>query len=551
MTLSPSEDMQDGADAHDQTGKGSLVAIGLGGAQRIAAHLQMMAEALSHMLIVDPEAEPWLQNDADKRKTAQFVLTAAALDDRDGTADLTFFTVPWLRSFQAPTDRLRDLFPNLRAKATRPVPTISAKTLADQIAGFPQPLALWIEAAGSEMRLLTLLDRAGLLHRFSTLTVQCCAGSFFEGAAPRDAVQGWLEQRGFCVTAGDLDDADWPRLNFRLEKQGPVSASAMDTPLPDGQNCAPTPDGPDHFAQLQAENLSLAARLAEQEKQIAMSAQDRTNLIAQLADLKSDAAARIKRINDLTAALLVKSDQLRAQSASCAEVQHDLSTAGAKVTSLEARVADLAQQLVSTKARQGVLESQLAGAQSQIAAQVEQINRLSAVANESLRSLDAVQAEASHSEHALNTALLEAQAEIAVLQQTENNQRDRIASLEQTSASASNDLSVALRLQAMHTADLGDLRDRYAKNLAEKDRQDALLQNLMARLAKAAEYLAEMDRLPASAAAPMIVSETSRSENLPATLPSQAKLKADKKAKRKADKKAKRLDQRGDRRGRK
>lgn len=189
MTQFLADSVQNGAHGHPQSGKASLVAIGLGGAQRITARLQKVAPPFGQVLIIDPEAEPSQQIAGQMRGAVQFLITAAALDEQDGTADLTFYTVPWLRSFQTPTDRLRELFPNLRAKATRTVPTISAKTLADRMASLPQPFALWIEAAGSEMRLLTLLDRAGLLQSFSTLTVQCCEGSFFQDAAPRDAVQ--------------------------------------------------------------------------------------------------------------------------------------------------------------------------------------------------------------------------------------------------------------------------------------------------------------------------------------------------------------------------
>lgn len=543
MTQFLADSVQNGAHGHPQSGKASLVAIGLGGAQRITARLQKVAPPFGQVLIIDPEAEPSQQIAGQMRGDVQFLITAAALDEQDGTADLTFYTVPWLRSFQTPTDRLRELFPNLRAKATRTVPTISAKTLADRMASLPQPFALWIEAAGSEMRLLTLLDRAGLLQSFSTLTVQCCEGSFFQDAAPRDAVQTWLEQRGFCMTAGDLDEADWPRLHFRLEMQQPEAGSAGVAPLPDAADGAPASSGSEHFMPAQTDQMSHSTRLAGQEKRPTTAAQDKTNLAEQLADLKSDAAARIKRINDLTAAVLMKSDQLRAETAACTKMRDDLGAAQTKLGNLEALVADLKLQLAAATAHEGALECQLAEAQSQIAAQLEQINHLTGLANESQRNLDALQADASLREHRGKVSLLEAQTEISTLQQTEKDQRARIVTLERTTESLSNDLSVALRLQALHTADLGDLRDRYAKNLAEKDRQDALLQNLMARLAKAAEYLAEMDRLPPGAAATTIISEASRPEDLPAPMPSQARLKAAQKAKRKSDKKAKKRDE--------
>ncbi|SER05630.1 hypothetical protein, partial [Thalassovita taeanensis] len=182
---------------------GTLIILGMPSPEVLEARLNSIGSMPRRLVIVDPQADTALADYPDAERIA------AAVSEVDGEAEMTFYSIAGLRSFAPPTADLKTLFPGLKIRRTAMVSAISVPSLVAQLGDLPEPLRIWIDMPGEEMKLLAGLQAAGLLGKVAEVVLRCGVESFFEGAEDCATLQGWLAQEAFDLIETDATDPDF------------------------------------------------------------------------------------------------------------------------------------------------------------------------------------------------------------------------------------------------------------------------------------------------------------------------------------------------------
>lgn len=188
---------------------GALIVLGAPSHEMLRVRMERFGALPNRVVVVDPFADSILPGQQGVERIA------TAVSDADGEAEISTYSVAGLRSFTPAAPALTALFPRLRVLEKLKVQAISVNSLLARLGALPEPLILWIDMAGQEIRLLHDLQKAGILERAENLLVRCGVERFFEGADDSDAVRGWLEGAGFDMVERDEADPDWPDMAFR------------------------------------------------------------------------------------------------------------------------------------------------------------------------------------------------------------------------------------------------------------------------------------------------------------------------------------------------
>ncbi len=141
----------------------------------------------------------------------------AAVAGQDGEALLRVFNLSRHSSLRSPS-ALMDLLPGLRQVSLVPVATVSVTSLLDRLGAVEGAFLLVLDAPGTELDILQSFKQAGALERLNGLDLICAEEPLYHGAVGRPALQAWVEDAGFVITALDDSDPDWPRLSFRIDQ---------------------------------------------------------------------------------------------------------------------------------------------------------------------------------------------------------------------------------------------------------------------------------------------------------------------------------------------
>ena len=495
-------------------------------------------------LLVLVEPNPALQSDlkalAKAREAAghETRVMSCAVSDQEGVAPFHLLSLADLSGLHDP-EPLRRLLPGLRIDETINVQLRALTALLDEIPLAEQGNHLVIEAMGEEAALLTVIEAAGLLDRFSRIEIQAPTEALFARGLDTARLVARMEAADCRLAPAETPtDPDWPTLAFE----------------------------PDHRLrglrqQVRSTEAALATLSAERDaaivaSEIAMAERDRTIAAAEAAAAESAAAEAACKATK--AELVATRDR---QQARIATLENNLNEAraGAKreasaLEEAQGQIADLEIRLEEVEAANIQFQTDLEDALSEVARltadkdeaaelhaqrkaewdgvrqrQLERISHLESSLNEARAAARRLETMAHHPAipegsleddpdaegdlaapqsrlQAFMTAepgqgaasdsaapqlpgqaagplpARELQAELARLR-TENNRLG--ASL----ARSQQDASLALRLQALAQGDLKDLQGRYAALLARKEDQDRLLSQLATRLGDAAAYL--------------------------------------------------------------
>jgi hypothetical protein len=369
---------------------------------------------------------------------------------------LQVFNLPALSSLREPS-ALRDLLPGLRRTAAPEVTTASMETLLAILPGpGAAPDLLVIDAPGEEATVIEGLARAGALMRFERIFLHAGAEAQYAGSEGAEALCARLEAAGYRLEGTDATDPDRPCLEFHLPPATRAAAAriaGLETALAEertARRAAEAAQAEESAARQAAERQAAEAReavaAAEARAMAAAEARD---------DARAAAMARAAEVQDLTR-------DLTARGAALAEATEAADRARAEAEAEAVRAAALETERDAARAEVEAARAEAAEAGAAHAA--------------------ALEAERAAARAEVETARAQAAAAEAA----------RAAEAEALEGLRS-DLSLALRQQTLAARDLEDLRTRHARLLAQKEAQDALLQQLTDRLALAADLMQRLE----------------------------------------------------------
>lgn len=338
----------------------SLLAIGAPAPDQLDALAEQ--ESLSRIVFVEPDPK---RAEALEERFAgddRVKVIAATLGAEAGEAEIQIFNYRGARSVHVPGEAMRALLPGLKTRSRVPVTMMTPAQLHEQIGVLPSPLALRIEALGSEMDILKGWQAAAGLEGVARIQVSTSTEAMFENGPAAPECNTWMQAHGFVSDGIDEEDPDWPVLVFR-----------------------PDPVAREHL-KLRGKTQVQSQRIGELEKRVTelkAAVDDRTGALAQMEEQRGKAKARIqeletsltaswqteeasqKKIGELEQALAVAQQEVR-------ENRDIAQRRGEKITQLEAAL----------EAERGAVAEQEA-ARKQQAEQVAQLTAQLASAQES------------------------------------------------------------------------------------------------------------------------------------------------------------------------
>lgn len=171
-------------------------------------------------LLVLVEPNPALQSDlkalARAREAAghETRVMSCAVSDQEGVAPFHLLSLADLSGLHDP-EPLRRLLPGLRIDETINVQLRALTALLDEIPLAEQGNHLIIEAMGEEAALLTVIEAAGLLDRFSRIEIQAPTEALFARGLDTARLVARMEAADCRLAPAETPtDPDWPTLAF-------------------------------------------------------------------------------------------------------------------------------------------------------------------------------------------------------------------------------------------------------------------------------------------------------------------------------------------------
>lgn len=189
-----------------------VVVLSLGGSDRLAAHIALLAVRPVRLHVVDPLLNLGVL--ASAFPDAGIAGTEAVAGPADGPVEIRLFTLPGLVSLAPATAELKALYPNI---AEREWHSVAQRALAALAAEIGAASTVVLDAPGHEKVLLDELAAIGWFETASLLSVRCTRDICFEGGLGAGALAERLIAEGYALVAEVNDDPDWPILTFRTE----------------------------------------------------------------------------------------------------------------------------------------------------------------------------------------------------------------------------------------------------------------------------------------------------------------------------------------------
>jgi len=214
--------MAESAGGADPAPAGTVLQIGCG----VAAALPRTARR--HVL-VEPDPAALRRFERDRPAGPEVHVIAAALAAERGSAPFLRLKIPRLSGLCCPPE-LFELMPGLRPVAEFPVETRTLGDILEEAAISGDGNVLVCENPGVSAAVLEGLAAPDALALFPEIELVCSARPLFGPGTDAEAVERFLEERGYRLTRCDDADPDWPRLGFRrdpaLEAQRVAEAEA-------------------------------------------------------------------------------------------------------------------------------------------------------------------------------------------------------------------------------------------------------------------------------------------------------------------------------------
>ena len=419
-----------------------MIAFGIASEPLLAARIARLTTCPAQIVLVDPTLDPGAPPPDLLAATAATSVVDAFPGPSQGEAEVMVWSVRGLMSARPPTPALTDLFPGLRCKTRRTVPMRRVADLADSLRDRPAPITVWIDMPGSEAELLGQLLATGLGQDIRAIRVRSTSEVFFEGGTTAAELIAQMAAQGFNLAGRDDDDPDFPDLSFEIDHRA-LRAEALEAELQ---------------GVLQARHeaaLDLSSQLTELENELRAAIEAHGATETQLRD---ELTARDGRVTELE-------NELRAATEAHGATETQLRD---ELTARDGRVTELESELRAAAEAHGATQTQL---RDELTARDGRVTELE---NE-LRA-------AAEAQGATETQLRD---EVSVLKAT-------LRATEEERDTLRGEQGFTARLQAMHQLDLDNLRTRLETSETQRQRQEALLRKLTAKLAQAAEYLEDL-----------------------------------------------------------
>lgn len=163
-------------------------------------------------ILIEPDPE---QAEALRRRDGLCVIEALP-GAAPGSAELSLYNLPGLRSAQPPAAALGAIYPGLRVLATHTVRTEPLETLLAQADPLADTLRIHVDMPGSERIILESMAWAGLIPKITLLRLRCPIEPMFEGGLDRAGLLTLLADHGLTLKDEDDADPDWPFLTFEV-----------------------------------------------------------------------------------------------------------------------------------------------------------------------------------------------------------------------------------------------------------------------------------------------------------------------------------------------
>jgi len=201
--------MAESAGGADPAPAGTVLQIGCG----VAAALPRTARR--HVL-VEPDPAALRRFERDRPAGPEVHVIAAALAAERGSAPFLRLKIPRLSGLCCPPE-LFELMPGLRPVAEFPVETRTLGDILEEAAISGDGNVLVCENPGVSAAVLEGLAAPDALALFPEIELVCSARPLFGPGTDAEAVERFLEERGYRLTRCDDADPDWPRLGFRRD----------------------------------------------------------------------------------------------------------------------------------------------------------------------------------------------------------------------------------------------------------------------------------------------------------------------------------------------
>ncbi len=452
-----------------------------------------------------PDRQPQLERLAQDNKRISFL--PKALHQISGTAPFHIFNLSAYSSLHEPAGLSR-LFPNLRIERSIDCATIGlAELLKKALPGSKTDKhVLILDIPGEELPILERLAETGQLARFAHLFLRQPALALYRDMPSGAAIPELLAAHSFDLVARDDADPDLPACYYKrspfMEEIRRQSVKISQLTEKSGKLAAQIREQGKEIGRIQSERDKLAekarqqdALIEKQREEIGRIQSERDKLAEKagqqdaLIEKQREEIGRIQSERDKLAERAGQQDALiEKQREEIGRIQSERDKLAERVRQAQEDMKQLESERDKAAKDAATSRSELEKAKSELDGTLQALKR-------SKTRLEELESENDSLHRELN-ALEEKFADERKLQLERIQEQQQELEIARSDRLALQDsLALALRTQALREADLEDLRASYQELLDTKESQDALLQNLTARLEAAVAYL-EMLQLP-------------------------------------------------------